>query len=153
MAAVSARSGVHRTTLYRRWRTVESIVLDVAVERLTDEFPVPATGDLRADLTEYVHHLLTSLRRAGTSTFLHALFAAAARAQELTDVTDVVAPRVRQFQAMLDAAGVTRIDGLRLVELVLAPAYFWAQFGAPLDPDQNTERLVATVLAVSHPVG
>jgi len=149
MAAVAARSGVHRTTLYRRWRTVESIVLDVAVERLTDESPVPATGDLRADLTDYVHRLLVSLHRKGTSTFLQALSAAAAQAHEITDVTDVVEPRVHQFQAMLDAAGVNRVDGLRLVELVLAPAYFWAQFGAPLDPDDATERLVDSVLSVA----
>jgi hypothetical protein len=51
---------------------------------------------------------------------------------------------------MLDAAGVTRIDGLRLVELVLAPAYLWAQFGSPLDPETGTERLVDTVLAVAN---
>jgi hypothetical protein len=29
------------------------------------------------------------------------------------EVTDIVAPRLAQFQAMLDAAGVTRIDGMR----------------------------------------
>ena len=55
------------------------------------------------------------------------------------------------FQEMLDAAGVTQIDGLRLVEeSVLAPAYLWAQFGEPLDPAEGTERLVDTVLSVAH---
>ena len=65
--AVAARSGVHETTVYRRWRTIESLVLDVALERVTAESPVPATGDLRADLTSYVHQLLTALQRAGTN--------------------------------------------------------------------------------------
>ena len=59
-------------------------------------------------------------------------------------------PRIRQFQAMLDAAGVTRIDGLRLFDLILAPAYLWAQLGAPLDPDEGTARLVDTVLSVAR---
>jgi AcrR family transcriptional regulator len=148
MAAIAARSGVHPTTLYRRWGSVESIVLDLAVERVTEESPVPATGDLRADLRAYVHRLLTGLQLHGTSVLLQALIAAAAQAREATDVTDIVEPRIRQFAAMLEAAGVTRIDGLRLVELVLAPAYMWAQLGMPLDPDESTERIVDTVMSV-----
>ena len=102
-------------------------------------------------LTSYVRQLLTALRRAGTrGTFLQALLRATARAHEASDVTDIVQPRIRQFQAMLDAAGVTRIDGLRLFELVLAPAYLWAQLGAPLDPEEGTARLVDTVLSVAR---
>lgn len=149
MSAVAGRSGVHPTTLYRRWRTIESLVLDLAVERVNDESPVPATGDLRADLTEYVHRLLGGLRDAGTSTLLQALLAAAAQADDPAELAELIGPRVRRFQAMLDAAGVTAIDGLRLVELVLAPAYLWMQFGAPLDPDADTQRLVDGVLLVA----
>jgi AcrR family transcriptional regulator len=151
MAAIAARSGVHTTTLYRRWRTTESLLLDLAVERVTDESPVPASGDLRADLTEYVTRLLTGLQQAGTSTLLQALLAATAHGKDLDEVVDIVEPRVQQFQSMLDAAGVTSINGLRLVELVLAPAYLWTQFGAPLDPVKDTQRLVDTVLLVSQP--
>ena len=150
MAAVAARSGVHPTTLYRRWRSVESIVLDLAVERVSEESPVPATGDLAADLTEYVHRLLAGLQQAGTSTLLTALMAASAEADGATELQRIVQPRIDQFQAMLDAAGVTRVDGLRLVELVLAPAYLWAQLGAPLDPNEATARLVDGVLAVAR---
>jgi AcrR family transcriptional regulator len=150
MTAIAERSGVHTTTLYRRWRTVESIVLDMAVERVTEESPVPASGELRADLSEYVHRLLSGLQRSGTSSLLRALLAAAAQADGAADVAEIVGPRVRQFQAMLDAAGETRIDGTRLVELVLAPAYLWAQLGMPLDPERDTARLVDTVLAVAH---
>ena len=102
-------------------------------------------------LTSYVRQLLTALRRAGTrGTFPQALLRATTRAHEASHVTDIVQPRIRQFQAMLDAAGVTRIDGLRLFELVLAPAYLWAQLGAPLDPEEGTARLVDTVLSVAR---
>jgi hypothetical protein len=83
-------------------------------------------------------------------TFLQALLKAAAQAHEASDVTDIVEPRIRQLQAMLDAAGVARIDGLRLFELILAPAYLWAQLGAPLDPDVGTARLFDTVLSVAR---
>lgn len=59
---------------------------------------------------------------------------------------DVVAPRPTQFQALLDAAGVTRIDGMRLMETIVAPAYFRAQLGAPFDPDRDASRLVEIAL-------
>lgn len=124
-------------------------MLDLAVEKISEESPVPATGDLRADLTEYVRRLLTTLQPAGTSALLKALMAASVQANDAAEVAEVVEPRVRQFQAMLDAAKITRLDGLQIVELVLAPAYFWAQLGVPLDPHEATARLVDAVLAVA----
>ena len=47
---------------------------------------------------------------------------------------------------MLDAAGVARIDVMRLMEIIVAPAYFWAQLGVPLDPDRDAGRLIETAL-------
>ncbi len=42
------------------------------------------------------------------------------------------------------------IDGMGCIELVIAPAYLWAQLGAPLDPAKDTGRLVDTVLRVTR---
>jgi AcrR family transcriptional regulator len=144
--AVAARSGVHATTIYRRWSTIESLVLDVAIEDISLQSPVPATGDLQQDLTAYVRQLLTAIRKQGRSAFLQVLLSAAGQATTLQEVADIVGPRLAQFQAMLDAAGITRIDAIRLTEIIIAPAYFWAQLGAPLDPEQDTGRLVDTAL-------
>lgn len=144
--AVAARSGVHATTVYRRWGTIESLLLDVAVADVSVQSPVPATGDLEQDLTTYVRQLLTGLRGPGQLSFFKVLLAAARQATTPEEVTGVVAPRLAQFQALLDAAGVTRIDGMRLMEIIVAPAYFWAQLGAPLDPDRDAARLVETAL-------
>lgn len=146
VAAVAARSGVHATTIYRRWHTLESLVLDVAVEDLNIQSPVPITGDLERDLTGYVRRLLSGIRAKGQLTFFQALLSAARQAESAAEVWAVVDPRVAQFQGVLDAAGVTRVDGMRLVEIIVAPAYFWAQLGAPLDPDTDTQRLVETAL-------
>jgi len=147
--AVAARSGVHATTIYRRWHTIESLVLDVAVEDINLASPVPVTGDLKADLSTYVRHLLAAIRRQGHLAFFPVLLSAARQAatdEEAEAVTNIVGPRLAQFQVMLDAAGVTRVDAMRLVEIIIAPAYFWAQLGAPLDPSRDTGRLVETAL-------
>jgi AcrR family transcriptional regulator len=147
--AVAARSGVHATTIYRRWHTIESLVLDVAVEDINVQSPVRVTGDLEEDLTTYVRYLLAAIRRQGHLAFFPVLLSAARQAttaEEAEDVTDIVGRRLSQFQTLLDAAGVTRIDAMRLMEIIIAPAYFWAQLGAPLDPDRDTDRLVETAL-------
>ena len=41
---VSERSGIHEVTIYRRWGTIESLVLDVAVTQLIEETPVSQLG-------------------------------------------------------------------------------------------------------------
>jgi AcrR family transcriptional regulator len=148
--AVAARSGVHATTIYRRWSTIDSLLLDIAVEDVTRSSPVPATGDLEVDLTVYVRQLLTAIRERGRLAFLQVLLSAAGQATARDDVEAIVGPRLAQFQAMLDAAGATRIDAMRLVEIIIAPAYFWAQLGAPLDPERDAARLVETALLASR---
>jgi AcrR family transcriptional regulator len=144
--AIAAWSSVHSTTIYRRWGSIESLLLDIAIEDINLQAPVPVTGDLEHDLTTYVQTLLRAIREQGHSAFLEILLAAARQATTLDALADLVEPRLSQFQDLLDAAGVTRIDPIRLVEIILAPAYFWAQLGAPLDPDQDADRLIETAL-------
>ena len=148
--AVAHRAGVHATTVYRRWQTIESLLLDVMVSDVQQASPIPATGDLHGDLTRYVDQLLTSLRGPHALGLLQALLAASRTAPDLQAVTELIQPRVDDFQAMLDAADVTAIDGMGCIELVIAPAYLWAQLGAPLDPAKDTGRLVDTVLRVTR---
>ena len=53
--AVAARAEVHKTTVYRRWRTKESLVLDAMLEQAAQTVAVPDTGSLRDDLLELAH--------------------------------------------------------------------------------------------------
>jgi AcrR family transcriptional regulator len=59
MDAVAAEAGVGKPTIYRRWPSKEELIL----EALSVHAPRPdmtLSGDLRADLTALVEHLLTS---------------------------------------------------------------------------------------------
>jgi len=94
----------------------------------------------------YVHRVLAGIQRLGQSAFFQVLIAAARQASAPDEVSTLIEPRLGQLQAMLTAADVTRVDALRLVDIIIAPAYFWAQLGAPLDPDHDTRRLVETAL-------
>ncbi|WP_336082181.1 TetR/AcrR family transcriptional regulator [Nocardia sp. SSK8] len=58
--AVAQRAGVHKTTVYRRWRGPEGLVAD-ALDRASEQsWPIPDTGSLRGDL-----RALTELLRTG----------------------------------------------------------------------------------------
>ncbi|NHZ70134.1 MAG: TetR family transcriptional regulator [Proteobacteria bacterium] len=48
--AISERSGVHKTTIYRRWGSADEVFFDVVSERAKDAIPIEATGDAHADL-------------------------------------------------------------------------------------------------------
>ncbi len=147
---VAARSGVHATTIYRRWRTREALVLDVAVSDVNARSPVPATGDLRADLLAYTRHLVEEFDRPGGLAFVDALIGASrdeltgpARAEELLQ------PRLTLFQELLDASGTTELTPLDLVLLIVAPAHLGAAVGMMSSRDDVAAQLVDNVLAVA----
>ena len=63
---VAQRAGVNPTSIYRRWRTREGLLADVAMSRLERDLPLPDTGSLRGDLTamldEIAHRFRISAR-------------------------------------------------------------------------------------------
>jgi AcrR family transcriptional regulator len=65
--AVAQEAGVAKTTLYRRWPTKDHLAVAV-IARMQDAVEVPDTGDIRADLTDYLEQIalgLNRMRRAG----------------------------------------------------------------------------------------
>jgi len=62
--AVAARSGVHRTTVYRRWKTVAGLLVDLLQAGVDDTWQPADTGSLEGDLISLnreVHAALTAL--------------------------------------------------------------------------------------------
>src|SRR6266496_6224804 len=47
---VARRAGVHKTTIYRRWKDRESLVTDAMTELAATQVPFPDTGDIDTDL-------------------------------------------------------------------------------------------------------
>jgi len=70
MASIAERAGVHETSLYRRWKTKEQLVLDAVNHRVTQEIPAPDTGALRSDLVAVLRSLQLFLQsRVGQALF------------------------------------------------------------------------------------
>ncbi|WP_424186512.1 TetR/AcrR family transcriptional regulator C-terminal ligand-binding domain-containing protein [Actinokineospora sp. G85] len=150
---VSARSGVHEVTIYRRWKTVEALALDVAVTRMNEESPFPDSGDLRRDLLDWVRSVADRVGTPEGFAFYRALAAAtSARGAGQGPATEEAAVHLRrrteQIQRVLDraaAAGAPRLTVEHVFDVVLAPVYLRAIFGYAA-PGSDLEALVDRVL-------
>ena len=159
MDDVAERAGVAKTTLYRRWPTKDHLAIAVGAAML-GEVPIPDTGDLRRDLTEFAGALAGSLDRlrtaghdGGASPGLAAeLVAAAARHPDIGEAVRAgYAHRHALARARLERA-VSR-EGLRpdldptlLIEQLVGPIYYRILItGAPADRGY-AERLVDALL-------
>lgn len=84
--AVAARSGVHRTTVYRRWKTVAGLLVDLLQAGADDAWEPSDTGSLEGDLiavNREVHAALTA-RPSVTQAVIAASFRTPEAAEALT---------------------------------------------------------------------
>ncbi|MGW4242150.1 TetR/AcrR family transcriptional regulator [Nocardia sp. NPDC004722] len=135
---VAERAGVNEATIYRRWGTLDNLVLDVAVAvaRLNQEQPLPDTGSLRTDLRGWAARMATELAAPEGLSLMHAAVAArsnaAAGSGRAQQITDVAAARAAVIEQMLDRArarGEHTPDLSRVLDRLVAPLYLRAIFG------------------------
>jgi AcrR family transcriptional regulator len=62
VAGVAARAGVHETSIYRRWKTKEALVVAAIYEHTAEAIPLPDTGSVRTDLIVLLRSALRFLR-------------------------------------------------------------------------------------------
>ncbi|WP_420159267.1 TetR/AcrR family transcriptional regulator [Nocardiopsis sp. CNT-189] len=58
---VARRAGVHKTTVYRRWKDRQGLVVDALSERVADEVPIPDTGSVQGDVEVLARSLADTL--------------------------------------------------------------------------------------------
>src|SRR5215207_412158 len=130
MEAVAQRSGVHKTTVYRRWPTRDALVV-AALDSRSDRYtsPTPDTGSLGGDLRAFGEDVFAKLTAPHGNAMLKSLVAA-------VDESPEVLAQVRRFwRERLDvgAAVVARAigrgelppdtDADLVTECFLAPIY------------------------------
>ena len=158
VAGVAKRSGVHETTVYRRWVTRENLFLAALLERSADAIPAPDTGSTRRDLLAIVRGIIAyvcspegrAVLRAATLPVDHAY--ADAREAFWARRLDVLSPVVARGIERGDLR--TDIDARLLLEMLIAPIHGRLLLtGEPVD-DDLAEQLVEVALngAASKPV-
>jgi AcrR family transcriptional regulator len=74
IADVAKASGVHETSIYRRWKTVAALALDACLEFAADTVPMPDTGSLRSDLIALSQLVVRSLESPATRALIECRF-------------------------------------------------------------------------------
>ncbi len=150
VAGVAKRSGVHETTVYRRWVTRENLFVAALLNRSADAIPAPDTDSTRGDLLAIVRGVIGYVRSPTGTAVLRAA---------MLPVDDVYADARHAFWAQrLDALspvvmrGIERgdlradTDAQLLLETLVAPIHGRLLLtGEPVD-DDFAERLVNQVL-------
>ena len=92
--AVAARAGVGKATVYRRWPSKVPLVVEALDARATEQVPLPCTGSVRGDLSEFLFSLVDTMT-GPDGRLVAPLLAEISRNQELAEAfrRDLVAPR------------------------------------------------------------
>ena len=126
---VAHRSGVHKTTVYRRWKDRENLVADAVITQVATDVPLLDSQDVDTDLRDYARALVAWLRQPAGQALLAALLSDAARIPQLAEAKHrFFADRFRHAAPMV-AAAITRgqlpadTDPAELIRTVIAPIY------------------------------
>ena len=149
---VAARSGVAKTTIYRRWRDKDELALAAVWNDLTLQ-PPPDLGDTRQELRAFVEPLIGVLQSAVLSAVIRGLTSELADNGELSHMyrDQFVEPRLAQLGQVIER-GIQRGDlrpdtDARLAhELLVGPVFYRLLYsGQPLD-DGLATRVTDAVL-------
>src|SRR5262249_11896745 len=153
--AVAARSGVAKTTIYRRWRDKWELALDAVMIDELPRFDEPVdVGNTRTELLTFVNSVVKMLTATPYGPAMQGLVSQIATDPELARGYPEQAPPPRPPQpAPVIARGIARGDlppdtDVRLIhELLVGPIFYRLLLsGAPLDRNLGP-RLVDAILA------
>ncbi|GAA2894066.1 TetR/AcrR family transcriptional regulator [Streptosporangium fragile] len=153
---VARRSGVHKTTVYRRWGSVEGLAADALDLAGGEPWPVPDTGTVEGDLRELTRLVLTGFADPGTGPVSTAFISAATRNQVVAKALHAFfAARHRQSAPIVTRA-VARgelpegTDAADVIRTAVAPLYYRLFVsGEPVD-EAVADRVAAAALAAAR---
>ena len=153
--AVAARSGVAKTTIYRRWRDKWELALDAVMIDMLPRLDEPVdVGDTRKELLTFINSVVKMLATPPYGQAMQALVSQIATDPDLARVyrEQVVEPRHAELTPVIKrgiARGDLRPDtDVRLIhELLVGPIFYRLLFsGAALDRNLG-RRIVDAILA------
>ncbi len=151
VSEIARRSGVHATSIQRRWGTLQNLTLDALLTYSQEQLPVPDTGNLRDDMIALARLIAAYLNTPLGAALAHAMASveedsqlAENRAQfwqTRYDVTRVIVDRaIDRHELPADT------DHQLALELLVAPLHFRALLiRQPIEEDW-IERVVDTLL-------
>jgi AcrR family transcriptional regulator len=135
---IAERAGVNPTSIYRRWGDLPTLINDIATYRLDPERPLPESGDLRHDLTEWAREIVEHYRKPVNAALLRG-GAANAGATE----SDCLRNRRAEATMFLDRFPGSEIDAEKIIDVVVAPIVYRVIFQPWTLDDHTADTVVA----------
>lgn len=155
---VARRTGVAKTTIYRRWRSKEELALEVVLAMTRSVVATPTSGDTRTSLVDLLDGAVTILRTSPMGQVMRGLASDLATDEELGRAyRDQVMSLRRDHLAELVARGVDRgelspgCDVDLLHDLLFGPVYYRLLMGDGTLAEDSAARIVDAVLPAFEP--
>ncbi|MFI6791279.1 TetR/AcrR family transcriptional regulator [Nonomuraea sp. NPDC050383] len=153
---VAQRAGVHKTTVYRRWKDRESLLTDALAEHMAMDIPVPDTGGIETDLRALARSLVQSFTSPTGQAVLAAMFTGAAHLPEIAaarrhvfdDRLARAEPVVTRAVERGELAGDT--DPAELFKTLVAPIYLRLLMTADPVDETTADQAVRVTLAAAR---
>jgi len=151
ISEIARRSGVHATSIQRRWGTVEDVLLDAVLIYSQQTLPIPDTGSLRGDFVAFARLMARYLETPLGKIVMRTMANAKETSERANTRAEVL--RVRFAAASVMAArGIERgeirpdVEPKFAQELLVAPIYLRRLVThEPID-DAFIERVVDVLL-------
>ncbi|MFC3986528.1 TetR/AcrR family transcriptional regulator [Streptosporangium jomthongense] len=153
---VAQRAGVHKTTVYRRWKDRESLLIDALAEHMATDIPVPDTGAIETDLRALARSIVQAFTSPAGQAILAAMFTgaahlpeiAAARRQVFDDRLARAEPVLRRAIERGQLPGDT--DPAEVLKTLAAPIYLRLLITAEPVDETIADQAVRVTLAAVH---
>lgn len=127
---VAARSGVHKTTVYRRWSGVRGLIADALEMAGGEPWPVPDTGTVEGDLRALARLVVTGFADPRDGPVSAAFISAATQDEAAAHALHAFFLSRHEQSAVIVTRAVARgelapqVDPAELVRAAIAPVYY-----------------------------
>jgi len=151
---IAERSEVHKTTIYRRWRSADRVALAALLERGSEGIPIPDTGDVRLDLIDLGWSIAASISDPiGRSVAAAAI--GAADSSSIRAIADAFWSERFEQAGLVVTRAIERgqlpqnTDPVRVIEGVAAPVWFRVMVSRTPVTDSWLAGIIHTVLVAA----
>jgi AcrR family transcriptional regulator len=153
---VAQRAGVHKTTVYRRWKDRDALIVDALGEHIAADIPIPDTGSLEGDLRAMARELVAWIQSPAGRAILDVMLSDAVRVPEIAAIRrGIFSDRVRRATPVVQR-GVARgelpmhTDPAELIKDLAAPIYFRVLIAGEAIDDRTADRAAALALVAAQ---
>lgn len=153
---VAARAGVAKTTIYRRWGSLDGLLADLMAEHAAQQIPVPDEGTLDADLRALARSVVASVRDPAIRAAMASMIAAAVQNPAARQVLfGFLATRTATMTTLIDRA-VRRgelpagTDAAGILQTVTALIYYRLFIAGDQPSPELADRAGAAAAAAAH---